>query len=301
MDPLLISQWSKMTGQVVLERKDTTSVAIVNSRCSILFGCRSSVTISPMLAAERRKRIAESIRSRGVVSVTEMAEALGASEITLRRDLRLMAEEGLLVRTHGGAILPGGLAHEPSYSEKAHQAAAEKAAIARLAASMIRPGDSIVLGPGTTTQALARLLVDFPELTVVTNSLLVAEALMPASHVEVIVTGGTLRRPIHALVGPATEESVRTLRASQAFISGNGLTAERGLSTPSPLVAAADRALAAAAQQTVVLVDHTKVGHETMCQTVPAGRISTLITDPDADIRQLDAIREIGVAVLVAR
>jgi DeoR/GlpR family transcriptional regulator of sugar metabolism len=254
-----------------------------------------------MLAAERRKRIAESIRSRGVVSVTEMAEVLGTSEITLRRDLRLMAEEGLLVRTHGGAILPGGLAHEPSYSEKANQAAAEKAAIARLAASMIRPGDSIVLGPGTTTQALARLLVDFPELTVVTNSLLVAEALMPASHVEVIVTGGTLRRPIHALVGPATEESVRTLRASQAFISGNGLTAERGLSTPSPLVAAADRALAAAAQQTVVLVDHTKVGHETMCQTVPADRISTLITDSGADVRQLDAIREIGVAVLVAR
>jgi DeoR/GlpR family transcriptional regulator of sugar metabolism len=108
-----------------------------------------------MLAVERRRRIAESIRSRGVVSVTEMAEALGASEITLRRDLRLMAEEGFLVRTHGGAVLPGGLAHEPSYSEKAHQAAAEKAAIARLAASMIRPGDSIVLGPGTTTQALA--------------------------------------------------------------------------------------------------------------------------------------------------
>jgi DeoR/GlpR family transcriptional regulator of sugar metabolism len=254
-----------------------------------------------MLAAERRRRIAESIRSRGVVSVTEMAEALGASEITLRRDLRLMAEEGLLVRTHGGAILPGGLAHEPSYSEKAHQAAAEKAAIARLAASMIRPGDSIVLGPGTTTLALARLLVDFPELTVVTNSLLVAEALMPAGHVEVIVTGGTLRRAIHALVGPATEDSVRTLRASQAFLSGNGLTAERGLSTPSPLVAAADRALAAAAQQTVVLVDHTKVGHETMCQTVPADRISTLITDPGADVRELDAIREIGVAVLVAR
>src|SRR5215469_7048638 len=236
----------------------------------------------PMLAAERRRRIAESIRSRGVVSVTEMAEALGASEITVRRDLGLMAEEGLLVRTHGGAILPGGLAHEPSYSEKAHQAAAEKAAIARLAASMIRPGDSIVLGPGTTTQALARLLADFPELTVVTNSLLVAEALMPASHVEVIVTGGTLRRPIHALVGPATEDSVRGLRASQAFISGNGFTAARGLSTPSQVVAATDRAIAAAAQNVVVLADYTKIGQETMYQTVPSAKVQTLITDSRA-------------------
>lgn len=253
-----------------------------------------------MLAFERRRRIAESIRSRGVVSVTEMAEALGTSEITLRRDLRVMAEEGLVVRTHGGAVLPEGLAHEPSYSEKANQAAAEKAAIAALAARKVRPGDSIVLGPGTTTLALARLLVDSPELTVVTNSLLVAQALMPAGHVEVILTGGTLRRAIHALVGPATEESLRSLRASHAFISGNGLTAERGLSTPSPLVAATDRALAAAAQRIVVVADHTKVGHETMCQTVPLDRIACVVTDSGADQEQVAAIREAGVEVLVA-
>ena len=253
-----------------------------------------------MLALERRRRIAESIRSRGVVSVAEMAEALGTSEITLRRDLRAMAGEGLLVRTHGGAVLADGLVSEPTYSEKANQAAAEKAAIAKLAAGLVAPGDSIVMGPGTTTLALARLLVDVPELTVVTNSLLIAQALMPASRVEVILTGGTLRRAIHALVGPAAEESVRQLRASSVFISGNGLTAERGLSTPSPLVAAADRALAAAAQQTVVLADHTKIGLETMCQTVPLDRISTLVTDADVDPAQLAAIREAGVSVLVA-
>jgi DeoR/GlpR family transcriptional regulator of sugar metabolism len=259
-----------------------------------------SGNIAAMLAVERRRRIAEIIRSRGVVAVAEMAEALGTSEMTLRRDLRVMADQGLLMRTHGGAVLPAGLAHEPTYSEKASQAAAEKAAIARLAVSMVRAGDSIVLGPGTTTLALARLLVDFPELTVVTNSLLVAQALMPAQRVEVILTGGTLRRSIHALVGPAAEESLRSLRASQAFISGNGLTADRGLSTPSPLVAAADRALGAAAQQIVVLADNTKVGLETMCQTVPLHQISILITDDGADPMQVAAIREAGVEVRVA-
>ena len=166
-------------------------------------------------------------------------------------DLRAMAKDGLLMRARRGAILPAQIGHEPSYSEKARQAAAEKASIARVAVEMIRPGDSILLGPGTTTQALAKLLVDFPELTVVTNSLLVAQALMGSSRVEVILTGGTLRRSIHALVGPATEESVRALRASLAFISGNGFSAERGLSTPSPLVAATDRAFASAAQQVI--------------------------------------------------
>jgi len=253
-----------------------------------------------MLAAERRRLIAESIRSKGVVSVAEMADALGTTEITLRRDLRSMAREGLLVRTHGGAVLPAALGHEPSYREKAQQAAEEKDAIARLAAEMVRPGDSIVLGPGTTTLALARLLVHSPELTVVTNSLLVAQALMEASRVEVILTGGTLRRSIHALVGPATEESVRALRASQAFISGNGFTAARGLSTPSPVVAATDRALAGAAQHVVVLADHTKIGQETMCQTVPAARVQTLITDARSNPSELEAIHGAGVDVLVA-
>jgi DeoR/GlpR family transcriptional regulator of sugar metabolism len=253
-----------------------------------------------MLAVERRRRIAESIRSRGVVSVAEMAEALGTTEITLRRDLRAMAREGLVVRTHGGAVQPAGLGHEPSYSEKARQAAGEKSAIARLALGLIRPGDSILLGPGTTTLALARLLVSTPELTVVTNSLLVAQALMEAPRVEVILTGGALRRSIYALVGPAAEESVRSLRASQAFISGNGFTAERGLSTPSPLVAATDRALAGAAQQVIVLADHTKIGADTMCQTVPTARVHTLITDSSADAAELDAIRSKGVDVRVA-
>jgi len=253
-----------------------------------------------MLAVERRRLIAESVRSRGVVSVAEMAETLGTTEITLRRDLRAMAKDGLLVRTHGGAVQPASLGHEPSYYEKSGQAATEKAAIARLAFGMIRPGDSILLGPGTTTLALARLLVASPELTVVTNSLLVAQALMDAPRVEVILTGGTLRRSIHALVGPATEDSVRALRASQAFISGNGFSAERGLSTPNPLVAATDRALASAAQQVVVLVDHTKIGQETMCQTVPTGRIHTLITDSKAQPAALEAIREAGVDVRVA-
>src|SRR4029077_8576565 len=133
-----------------------------------------------------------------------------------------------------------------------------------------RPGDSILLGPGTTTFALARLLVDCPELTVVTNSLLVAQALMGAPRVEVILTGGTLRRSIHALVGPAAEESVRSLRTSQAFISGNGFTAERWLSTPSPLVAPTDRSLAGAAPQVIVLGDNPNIVQETMCHTVPS-------------------------------
>jgi DeoR/GlpR family transcriptional regulator of sugar metabolism len=254
-----------------------------------------------MLMEERRRRILEHVRLRGVASMRELAGLLGASEVTVRRDLRAMADDGLLRRAHGGAMLPSGLAHEPSYSEKAGQAAPEKAAIAEAAAGMVSAGDSILLGPGTTTLALARLLVDVAELTVVTNSLLVAQALEQAPAVEVVLTGGTLRRSIHALVGPAAEQALRGLRASRAFLSGNGITAERGLTTPNLLVAAADRALAAAARQVVVLADHTKVGAETMCQTVACERIGRLVTDDRADRAELRAIEQAGVEVRVAR
>jgi len=253
-----------------------------------------------MLMAERRRLILEHVRRRGVVSMRDMADLLGTSEITVRRDLTALAGEGLVQRTHGGAVLPHGLAHEPTYREKATQAAAEKAAIARLAVELVQPGDSIVLGAGTTTLALARELRAIPELTVVTNSLLVAEALMDSSGIELLLTGGTLRRSIHALVGPPAEQSLRGLRASLAFLSGNGLTAQRGLSTPNLLVAATDRALAAAARRIVVLADYTKIGRDTMCQTVASAAIQALITDPRADEDEVRLIREAGIEVRVA-
>src|SRR5438552_19144383 len=101
-----------------------------------------------MLAVERRRLIAENLRSRGVVSVGEMAAVLGTTEITVRRDLRVMARDGLLVRADGGAVLPSAIGHEPSYSEKADQAGAEKALMARVARDRIRPGDSILVTRG---------------------------------------------------------------------------------------------------------------------------------------------------------
>lgn len=253
-----------------------------------------------MLIAERRRRILEQARADGVVSLRELSERLGASEPTVRRDLRAMAAEGLLHRTHGGALLPTVIADEPTYSEKAGQAAAEKKAIARLAAELVEPGESIVLGPGTTTLALARQLVHTPDLTVVTNSILVATALMAAPGVDVVLTGGTLRRSIQALVGPTTEQTMRGLRVSQAFLSGNGLRADRGLTTPNLLVAAADRALAGAARRVVVLADHTKVGTDTMCQTVPVPSIGVAVTDSTADANELARLESAGVDVRIA-
>lgn len=255
---------------------------------------------STVFADERRQLILELVRSNGAVSLRELARIAKSSEVTVRRDLRLLESQGLLDRRHGGAVSPGGLNHEPTYSEKAHVAGSEKAAIGELAATLVGEGDAISIGAGSTTQAFVRRLVRARDLTVMTNSLLVAQALARSRGVEVVLTGGSLRGSIFALVGTAAEQSFASMRMRRAFISGNGLTAERGLSTPNLLVAGVDRALVAAAEEIVVLADSTKIGIETMAQTVPAGGIDHLVTSDRTSTEQLERFRALGIQVHVA-
>jgi DeoR/GlpR family transcriptional regulator of sugar metabolism len=254
-----------------------------------------------MFAAERRQVILELVRSNGAVSLRELARIVKTSEVTVRRDLRHLEAEGMLARRHGGAVANDRTAYEPSYTEKAGVASDEKAAIADLAAELVSPGDAIVIGAGTTTLALAKRLARLAELTVVTNSLLVTQALARARGIEVLVTGGLLRGSIFALVGSAAEESVATLRVQRAFLSGNGLTAERGMSTPNAAVAGIDRAMAATANEVVVLVDNTKIGMDTMIQTVPTSKISHVVTDAGASPDEVAAFRAAGVQVHIAQ
>lgn len=200
--------------------------------------------------------------------------------------------------------MPGGFTRESGFPQKSHLATAEKTAIADLAAGLVEEGEAIVVGAGTTTQELARRLARVPGLTVVTNSLLVAQALAHANRVEVVMTGGTLRGSNYALVGSGAEQSLQGLRVSRAFLSGSGLTAERGLSTSNMLSASVDRALVQAAAEVVVLADHTKLGSDTMFQTVPTDLITRLVTDepPGHDDRaaaELQALADQGVQIAV--
>ncbi|MDX2849872.1 MULTISPECIES: DeoR/GlpR family DNA-binding transcription regulator [Streptomycetaceae] len=258
-----------------------------------------------MFAAERRQLILEMVRANGAVSLRELARVVQTSEVTVRRDVRALEAEGLLDRRHGGAVLPGGFTRESGFPQKSHLSTAEKTAIADLAAGLVEEGEAIVVGAGTTTQELARRLARVPGLTVVTNSLLVAQALAHANRVEVVMTGGTLRGSNYALVGSGAEQSLQGLRVSRAFLSGAGLSAERGLSTSNMLSASVDRALVQAAAEVVVLADHTKLGTDTMFQTVPTDLITHLVTDepPAGDDRaatELQALADRGVQVAVA-
>jgi len=254
-----------------------------------------------MIPAERRRLILSRTRAAGVVSIQSLAKELEVSELTVRRDLKRMADEGLLVRTRGGASMRDSAARELSYLEKSAEAHDEKVAIASAAAGLIDAGDSIIIGPGTSTLELANQIKLVPDLTVVTNSLLVIDALMNVSNIQVEATAGSLRRSIRALVGPLTEESLRSLRVNKVFMSGNGLSGTRGLTTPEVTVAASDRALAAAGERRIVLADYTKIGKDTMWQTMSAAEIDVLVTDDKAPDSELEALRREGVEVIIAK
>jgi DeoR family fructose operon transcriptional repressor len=291
-----------------------------------------------MLIAERRRRLLEQVRQRGYASFRELADTLGISESTVRRDLRLMVAEGLLESTRGGVgpadgirdatspFGPGGsdgaaFALGPAdraggadrrgapgtdqgiaadaYGIAADPVRGERRAIAAHAATLVRPGSAILLGPGRTTYALARELTSISSLTVVTNSIPVIQALLRAPQIDVVGVGGALRRSIGALVGPVTEQNLQGLRGDQVFLSGDGVTVDRGLTTPNVFAAATDQALMAAGRQVVVLADHTKLGHDTMCQTVPTNRIGVLVTDSGADPEVRRQLAAAGVDVHV--
>lgn len=251
-----------------------------------------------MFPAERRQVLLSEVLRTGAASLRQLCELTDASEVTLRRDLRELESQGLLVRSRGGALAPPDEA-EPSYLAKTRVAPVAKTEIARAAAELVDDGDSVILGAGSTTQLLAQALVRRRDLTVITNSLLVAQALASAPGVDVVVTGGHLRGSTFALIGAAAEQSLSALRASTAFLSGNGMTAERGLSTPHSEVASMDSAMAAAAQDVVVLADHTKIGVDTLMQTVPPERIGMLITDAAANPDELRCCRDAGIDVVV--
>ncbi|GAB3963350.1 DeoR/GlpR family DNA-binding transcription regulator [Plantactinospora veratri] len=213
-----------------------------------------------MLAQQRQEAILDRVRTAGGVRVTELAGEFGVSDMTIRRDLEVLAERGLLAKVHGGATTARpGSTDEPGFAVKSVRQRPEKAAIAAEAARLVTPGMAVALSAGTTTAELARRLAGVPALTVVTNSIPVAEILHRSGRPDqtVVLTGG-VRTPSDALVGPVAVATIRSLHLDLVFLGVHGMSERAGFSTPNLLEAETNRALLASADRLVVLADSTK-------------------------------------------
>jgi DeoR/GlpR family transcriptional regulator of sugar metabolism len=215
-----------------------------------------------MLAPQRQAAILDRVRAAGGVRVTDLAAEFGVSDMTIRRDLEALADRGLLSKVHGGATsMQPGSTDEPGFAAKSVRQRSEKAAIAVRAAQLVSPGTAVALSAGTTTAELAHRLVDVPELTVVTNSIPVADVFYRAGRPDqtVVLTGG-VRTPSDALVGPVAVAAIRSLHLDVLFLGVHGMSERAGFTTPNLMEADTNRALIAAAERLVVLADHTKWG-----------------------------------------
>nr|WP_238420869.1 DeoR/GlpR family DNA-binding transcription regulator [Streptomyces taklimakanensis] len=248
------------------------------------------------MAEQRRTLILDEVRRRGGVRVNELTRRLKVSDMTVRRDLDALARQGVLEKVHGGAVpVSGASTHEPGFEAKSSLELGAKEEIARAAAAMVAPGSAIALSGGTTTYALARHLSEVPELTVVTNSVRVADVLHAARGADggtgndaggggragaatVVLTGG-VRTPSDSLVGPVADAAIRSLHFDVLFLGVHGISVEAGLSTPNLAEAETNRRLVRSARRVVVVADHTKWGTVGLSSFASLEEVDTLVTD----------------------
>ncbi len=251
------------------------------------------------MRAERMSTILDLVAEQGSADVLDLAAKLGVSGATIRRDLHALHEQGLLVRTHGGAVANGmGLELPIRYKAARHQP--EKRRIGALAAALVEDGDVVGMTGGTTATEVARALAEREDITVVTNALNIAAELVLRPNIRLLVVGGKARHASYELVGPTAEAMVAGYQLDIAFIGVDGLTVEEGCTTHDEMEAHTDRAFIRQSQRNVVIADSSKVGKIKFARICEISAISDLATDSAIDAGTADSLRRAGVSVRTA-
>lgn len=246
-----------------------------------------------MKKGERQEHILNMLSAAGQISVSDVMETLSVSDMTVRRDLNELSQRGLLIRTHGGAqsVINMGIAYERSHTEKKTLHETEKKEIAGMAASMIRDGETVFLGPGTTLEQIAYSLID-RKIRVVTNSLPVFEILNQSSSVDLILTGGEYRSNTGAFVGSVAMRALENMRFSKAFISVNGI-AQGAVYTYSEAEGAIQRNALNAAVEKILAADFSKFGSYDFYEFFLLKDFDHIITDPQIDPKTLEKLKSL--------
>jgi DeoR/GlpR family transcriptional regulator of sugar metabolism len=248
----------------------------------------------------RQTRILKTIRKHGQAAVAELCRSCGVSEVTIRRDLREMAEQGLLRRAHGGALLSMADVPEPPVIQRMAAGHSWKEAIGQAAAALVADGESVFIGSGSTTAYVARHLTDHQNVTVVTNALNVASELAAARGVTVVVTGGMLRPSELSLIGHITEQALHEVRVDKVIIGMRAISPEAGLTNDYLPEVMTDRTILGMAPNLILVADHTKLGQVASAYVAPLEQVTTLVTDSGIVPQTLASLRRLGIQVVVA-
>ncbi len=252
------------------------------------------------LKAERQRLIRDLVEAAGRVTVPELSQRLGVSTATVRRDLMELHLQRRLHRTHGGAVRLEHSVSEPPMLERAREQAEAKRRIGRLTASRLHDGETVFLGSGTTVLAVADAIPPAVRLTVITNSLAVANRLADRPSIDLIVIGGMFRRSELSMIGYIAEQAIRELRADRVIMGMRGIDVAAGFTHEYLPEIMTDRAILGIAPQVVVVADHTKFGRVCPVAVAPVTAAQVVVTDHDAPPEIVDRLRGLGLEVLLA-
>ena len=252
-----------------------------------------------MNSFERRNKIVDMVNTQGSVLVLDLSNLFGISEVTIRADLRLLEEKGLLTRFHGGAARPGSNLAETENQEvmleDRYQLASDpKKRIAKAAAALIKEGMTVILDSGSTTLLIAEELVNMNNITVITNSLPAAFALSDNKDITLVVCGGTVRHKTHSMHGTIAERSLQGICADLMFVGADGIDATHGITTFNEGYSISS-VMAAAAHKVIAVLDATKFNRRGFNQVLPMEKIHCVMTDSEIAESDITALAETGV------
>lgn len=254
-----------------------------------------------LLAEERRRKILMLLETEGRVTVNDLVRRFDVSTVTMRADLDILAENGALVRSHGGAVrrLDPVQDYSVAFKETIHHA--EKVRIGQAAAGLLKPNQTIILDSGTTTLQVARHIKQqkLKGLTVVTNALNIANELVDAPNVSLIMLGGILRQVSNSFVGPQAERMLAALHADHLFLGVDGLDLEVGPTTPDILEAELNSLMIAVSTEVTIVADSSKIGRRSLSTIGSLSAIHRLITDDRIAPEAAQAIQARGLELIV--
>jgi DeoR family transcriptional regulator of aga operon len=261
-----------------------------------------SVTDAPqdgMMAEERRTQILQTVRSAGRVKVNELASRFSTSAVTIRNDLNELHQRGLVLRSHGGAVLPDTILRESPVHERLKTHSGEKQRIGAMAATLINDGETIILDSGTTTLEIARQIKKKQGLQIITNGVNIAAELLDARGAEVFIVGGTVRGESASISGHFTEEMFDQFSADKLFLSGAGCDLDFGVSGANLEETMVNRAMLRISREIILVADASKFSKRSMTRIALFSEIDTVISGTSLDQEIQEKLRSLGCNLIL--
>jgi DeoR/GlpR family transcriptional regulator of sugar metabolism len=255
--------------------------------------------LKSMTGPERQEQVLKILSHQPRVTIAHLCELLEISEATARRDLELLAEQGKVQRVHGGAISIRQAPPEPPVLLRSSEMAEEKKRIGQGAAELVRDGETIFIGSGSTMLEVAQALKERQGLTVITNSLLVCNTLAASLGITLISLGGMLRHTEMSFIGHLVEQALNELRADKVIIGIHAVDLQQGLTNDYLPETMTDRAILRVGKQVIVAADHTKLGTVSTAFVAPITAMHILVTTQEAPSNVVSALQNRGIQVIV--